>query len=279
MKKFPWLSKGKDKGEMKLGFIGAGNMGSAIIGGAVTSGIVKGSDVIVADRDSQKLDVLKAKYGISTTADNTACTACDIVFLCVKPNILADVITGIADKINTDTVFVSIAAGQSTEKIEKAFGNPSVKVVRVMPNTPALVGEGMSAVCANGNVTSDEVRAVLEILRSFGRAEVVSESLMDTVTAVSGSSPAYVFMFIEAMADAAVKGGMTRDMAYTFAAQSVLGSAKMVLETGMHPGALKDMVCSPGGTTIDAVAVLEDEGMRNAVIKAMEACIKKSKSM
>lgn len=263
---------------MKLGFIGAGNMGSAIIGGAVLSGVVKGTDITVSDRDVQKLDVLKEKYGVST-ADNAVCSTCDIVFLCVKPNVLADVIAGIKDNIGKETVFVSIAAGQSTEKIEKAFGNPAIKVVRVMPNTPALVGEGMSAVCANANVMEKEIQTVLEILRSFGRAEVVSESLMDTVTAVSGSSPAYVFMFIEAMADAAVKGGMTRDMAYTFAAQSVLGSAKMVLETGMHPGVLKDMVCSPGGTTIDAVAVLEDEGMRNAVIKAMEACIEKSKSM
>ena len=264
---------------MKLGFIGAGNMGSAIIGGAVAAGIVSGKDITVSDRDTAKLDILKEKYGVNAVTDNMICTACDIVFLCVKPNVLADVIKGIENYINHNVVFVSIAAGQSTEKIGNAFGNPYVKVVRVMPNTPALVGEGMSAVCANENVADSELETVLEILRSFGKAEVVSETLMDTVTAVSGSSPAYVFMFIEAMADAAVKGGMTRDMAYTFAAQSVLGSAKMVLETGIHPGALKDMVCSPGGTTIDAVAVLEKEGMRNAVMKAMEACIEKSKSM
>ena len=154
-----------------------------------------------------------------------------------------------------------------------------MKIVRVMPNTPALVGEGMSAVCTNSYVTADEKGAVLQILNSFGKAEIVSESIMDAVTAVSGSSPAYVYMFIEAMADAAVRGGMTRDLAYTFASQSVLGSAKMVLETGKHPGELKDMVCSPGGTTIDAVAVLEETGFRNSVMKAMDACIKKSKSM
>ena len=263
---------------MKLGFIGAGNMGSAIIGGAVASGIVKGSDITVSDRDADKLNALNEKYGVNM-ADNDTCAVCDIVFLCVKPNVLADVIAGIKDKACKETVFVSIAAGQSIEKIENAFEDRQVKVVRVMPNTPALVGEGMSAVCTNKNVSENDTENVLSILRSFGKAEVVSETLMDTVTAVSGSSPAYVFMFIEAMADAAVKGGMTRDMAYTFAAQSVLGSAKMVLETGTHPGALKDMVCSPGGTTIDAVAVLEKEGMRNAVIKAMDACIKKSKSM
>ena len=148
-----------------------------------------------------------------------------------------------------------------------------------MPNTPALVGEGMSAVCANENVTEEEMQTVLGIFNCLGKAQSVSENIMDAVTAVSGSSPAYVFMFIEAMADAAVRGGMSRDMAYTFAAQAVLGSAKMVLETKKHPAELKDMVCSPGGTTIDAVAVLEEEGMRNAVMKAMEACINKSKEM
>ena len=264
---------------MKLGFIGAGNMGSAIIGGAISAGVVNGDDIMVSDRDNAKLDALKEKYGVNVTKKNTDCLACDIVFLCVKPNILCDVIKEISKYADDETVFVSIAAGQSTEKIGELFDLYTVKVVRVMPNTPALVGEGMSAVSPNRFVTNDELGKVLDILRSFGKAEVVSESLMDTVTAVSGSSPAYVFMFIEAMADAAVKGGMTRDMAYTFAAQAVLGSAKMVLETGMHPGALKDMVCSPGGTTIDAVAVLENEGMRNAVMKAMDACIKKSKSM
>ena len=159
------------------------------------------------------------------------------------------------------------------------FDNPQAKIVRVMPNTPALVGEGMSAVCANENVTEEEMQTVLDIFNCLGKAQSVSENIMDAVTAVSGSSPAYVFMFIEAMADAAVRGGMSRDMAYTFAAQAVLGSAKMVLETKKHPAELKDMVCSPGGTTIDAVAVLEEEGMRNAVMKAMQACINKSKEM
>ena len=146
-----------------------------------------------------------------------------------------------------------------------------------MPNTPALVGEGMTGVCANDLVTEEELQLVLTLLKSFGRAEVVPEYLMDTVTGVSGSSPAYVFLFLEALADAAVAEGMPRKQAYEFAAQSVLGSAKMLLETGMHPGELKDMVCSPGGTTIEAVAVLEREKLRSAVIDATRACIWKSK--
>ena len=148
-----------------------------------------------------------------------------------------------------------------------------------MPNTPALVGEGMTGVCANDLVTEEELQLVLNLLKSFGRAEVVPEYLMDTVTGVSGSSPAYVFLFLEALADAAVAEGMPRKQAYEFAAQSVLGSAKMLLETGMHPGELKDMVCSPGGTTIEAVAVLERENLRSAVIDATRACIRKSKGV
>ena len=148
-----------------------------------------------------------------------------------------------------------------------------------MPNTPALVGEGMTGVCVNKLVTEEELEQVMVLLRSFGRAELIPEHLMDAVVGVSGSSPAYVFLFLEALADAAVAEGMPRKQAYEFAAQSVLGSAKMVLETGRHPGELKDMVCSPGGTTIEAVAVLEKEHMRSAVIEAARACVRKAKEI
>ena len=148
-----------------------------------------------------------------------------------------------------------------------------------MPNTPALVGEGCTGVCASDSVTKEELDQVLNLLQSFGVAQAVPERLMDAVVAVSGSSPAYVFLFIEAMADAAVAEGMPRNQAYTFAAQAVFGSAKMVLETGKHPGELKDMVCSPGGTTIDAVKVLEQKGFRAAVMDAMEACAEKSRNL
>ena len=163
--------------------------------------------------------------------------------------------------------------------LKEAFGRPELKLIRCMPNTPALVLEGCTGVCAEENVTEEDMEQVLALLRSFGIASVVPERLMDVVVGVSGSSPAYVFMFIEAMADEAVAAGMPRKQAYEFAAQSVLGSARMVLETGRHPGELKDMVCSPGGTTIQAVKVLEEKGMRAAVMDAMDACIEKSKSM
>ena len=262
---------------MKISFIGAGNMGSAIIGGVLKSGVASGCDITVSDKDESKLNELKEKYGVNTTLQNKDCLDTDILMLCVKPGVLYSVIKEIAFDVDINTVVVSIAAGQSIEKIADEFGKPEMKIARVMPNTPALVGEGMAAVCVNDNMEDAETKAVLDIFSSLGKAELVPQQLMDAVTAVSGSSPAYVFMFIEAMADAAVKGGMSRDMAYTFAAQSVLGSAKMVLDTKMHPAVLKDMVCSPGGTTIDAVAVLEEKGMRNAVMKAIEACIEKSK--
>ena len=148
-----------------------------------------------------------------------------------------------------------------------------------MPNTPALVGEGMAALTINENVSKEEADIVLNVFNSFGKGEIVPENLMDAVTAVSGSSPAYVFMMIEAMADAAVIGGMPRSQAYTFAAQAVMGSARMVLETGKHPGELKDMVCSPAGTTIDAVASLEKNGFRSSMIEAMVSCMNKSKEL
>ena len=198
--------------------------------------------------------------------------------LSVKPYLYADVIEEIRDTVKQDVVIVMIAAGQTIAVNEARFGR-NIKIVRAMPNTPALVGEGMAALCANSYVTGEEKNEVREIFESFGKAEFVAENMMDVVAGVSGSSPAYVYMFIEALADGAVLQGMPRQQAYTFAAQAVLGSARMVLETGMHPGALKDMVCSPGGTTIEAVASLEQDGLRAAVIRAVDVCTEKSKAM
>ncbi len=192
---------------------------------------------------------------------------------------MTEVIAEIKSVVKEHTLIVSIAAGKTIGYLREAFGRPECKLIRCMPNTPALVLAGCTGVCADDNVTEEELTQVLTLLRSFGTASVVSERLMDVVVGVSGSSPAYVFMFIEAMADEAVAAGMPRGQAYEFAAQSVLGSAKMVLETGRHPGELKDMVCSPGGTTIQAVKVLEEKGMRAAVMDAMEACIEKSKKL
>ncbi|MGO5075294.1 pyrroline-5-carboxylate reductase [Clostridium sporogenes] len=262
-----------------IGFIGAGNMGQAMVGGIVNSKLVVSENIILSDLNEKALAAANEKFGVRVTTDsNELAKEADILVLSVKPNLYPIVIKGIKDSVKKDVIVVTIAAGKALEDTENMFGK-RIKIVRVMPNTPALVGEGMAAICPNDLVSKGETEEVISIFESFGKAEIVGEKLMDSVTAVSGSSPAYVYMFIEAMADAAVLEGMPRDKAYKFAAQAVLGSAKMVLETGMHPGALKDMVCSPGGTTIEAVATLEKHGFRNAIIEAMRDCAIKSKEM
>lgn len=263
----------------KIGFIGTGNMGGAIIGGIIASSMVDSEDIIASDINENSLNGLKAKYAIETTISNVdAAEKADILFLSVKPNILPQVVAEIKDCIKEDIIIVSIAAGQSINTIEGLF-EKRIKLVRIMPNTPALVGEGMTAISSNDYVTKEEMEQVIKICNSFGKSEVIGEDLMDAVIGVSGSSPAYIYMFVEAMADAAVAEGLPRAQAYKFAAQTVLGSAKMILETGDHPGALKDMVCSPGGTTIEAVIELENRGLRSAVIQGVRSASKKSRMM
>lgn len=263
----------------KIGFIGGGNMGGAIIGGIMTAALIEKDALLVADLNEEILEKLSSQFSVATTKDNRAVAEqADILFLSVKPNIYQAVIEQIKDAVSADTLIVSIAAGQTIENIETMFGK-EIKLVRTMPNTPALVGEGMAALCPNRLVSVEELADVTEIFNCFGRCEVVPEQLMEAVIGVSGSSPAYVYMFIEALADAAVTAGMPRTQAYQFAAQSVLGSAKMVLESGLHPGELKDMVCSPGGTTIAAVAELERSGFRGSVIAGTLACIEKARQM
>lgn len=264
---------------MKIGFIGCGNMAQAMIGGVIKAGLVLPEEVIASDAYRPGLEGTKEKYNINITSDNKEVAKnAEMVVLAVKPQFYETVIKEITPVVNENTIIITIAPGQTLEKIKNLF-EKDIKVVRTMPNTPAMVGEGMTALCANSFLTSEDQEKVKEMIGGFGKAEYVPEYMMDAVVAVSGSSPAYVFMFIEALADGAVLLGMGRKEAYTFAAQTVLGSAKMVLETGMHPAELKDMVCSPGGTTIEAVQTLEEEGFRNAVLKAMIAVAEKSKKM
>lgn len=265
---------------MKIGFIGLGNMATAMIGGMLKKGLTKPEDVIGSAKTDSTKEKIKSKFKITIAIDNReAAKAADILFLAVKPVFFPEVIREIRDCVRAETLIVSIAAGKSLEELRGAFGRPELKIVRCMPNAPALVLEGCTGICAGEDVSGEELETVRKLMGSFGRASVVPERLMDAVIGVSGSSPAYVFLLIEAMADAAVAAGMPRQQAYEFAAQAVLGSAKMVLETGMHPGELKDMVCSPGGTTIEAVKVLEERGVRGAVMDAVEACVQKSRSM
>lgn len=264
---------------MKLGFIGTGNMAGAIMGGIIRKGLIAPDEIIGADIMEASREKVRAEHGIHVTADNReAAEKSDVLVLSVKPQFYAETIAEIRDCIREEQLIITIAPGKTLKWLEEQFAKP-VKIVRTMPNTPALVGEGMTAACPNALVTEEEKKYALEILGSFGKVEIVPEHLIDAVVAVSGSSPAYVFMFIEAMADAAVAEGMPRQQAYQFAAQAVYGSAKMVMDTGKHPGELKDMVCSPAGTTIEAVRVLEERGMRSAVIEAMRECAEVSRNL
>ncbi len=260
----------------KVGFIGCGNMASAIIGGLKKNADIAAGEIIVADALSGALEKAKSELGVDTGDNKIVAAASDILFLSVKPQYYEDVINEIKNVIPVNQVIITIAPGKTLKWLGERLGSDK-KIIRTMPNTPALVGEGITGVCKNENVTDEEFSYAMSLLSSFGMAEAIDETLMDVCVSVSGSSPAYVFMFIEAMADAAVADGMPRASAYKFAAQAVLGSAKMVLETGKHPGELKDMVCSPAGTTIEAVRVLEEKGFRSAVIEAMKACTKKAK--
>lgn len=265
--------------EKIIGFIGSGNMATAMIGGILNSKLVLPNNVMCSDISQERLEMLNKTYGVITTTNNCEIARkSDVLILAVKPQFYSTVISEIKNDVNDHAIIVVIAAGQKIEIIKKLF-EKDIKVVRAMPNTPALVGEGMAALCPCPMVLSDELDLICKIFNSFGKCEVISERLMDAVTAISGSSPAFIFMMIEAMADGAVLEGMPRNIAYKFVAQTFLGSAKMVLETGKHPGELKDMVTSPGGTTIEGVRVLEENKIRATIIDAVHETAEKSRKL
>lgn len=264
---------------MKIGIIGLGNMAGAVIGGMLKEGIVGSGDIIGSAATQATTDRVCSQYGIRTTLDNKeVAEAAEVLILAVKPQFLPDVIGEIRDIVKEETLVVTIAAGKTIGWYEEAFGR-KIRLVRCMPNTPAMVGAGFTAVCPSENVTEAETDCVLRLMGSFGRTCVIREALMDAFSAVAGCSPAFVFLFIEAMSDAGVAAGIPRAQAYEAAAQAVMGSAKLMLETGKHPGELKDMVCSPGGTTIQGVKTLEERGMRGAVMDAVGACVDRAKKL
>lgn len=263
----------------KIGFIGCGNMGRAMVGGLVNSGFSSPSNIIVSTRTEESAKLIQEKYNVNVTTNNEEVVKnSDVIFLAVKPNMYAKVIGELRKDLLQEKLIITIAAGITISDME-ALISDKARIIRTMPNTPALVGEGMSAICHNNNVLDEELKLVIDMYNSFGECVELEEKDFHGFIALCGSSPAYVFIFIEAMADAAVKLGIPRKKAYRMAAQSVLGSAKMVLDTEQHPGELKDMVCSPSGTTIDAVVELEKQGFRNSIIEAMIKCADKSKSM
>ncbi|MBQ4630895.1 MAG: pyrroline-5-carboxylate reductase [Clostridia bacterium] len=259
----------------KTGFIGAGNMGSTIISGMIESKKFDAKDILVCDKITN--DVLKG-YGVEYADFKRIVSECNFIVLAVKPANIFEVIDVL--KQNGDLsgkVFISIAAGVTLQKLSDSL--LTSKIVRVMPNLCLKAKEGMCVLAPAKDVNSDELEYAERIFSCSGKTAVIKEELIDSCTAINGSGPAYVFMFIEAMADAAVKHGIDRKTAYMLSAQTVLGSAALVLETGLHPAVLKDMVCSSGGTTIEAVQALENCGFRASVIEAVNACVEKANKM
>ncbi len=265
--------------DKKIAFLGAGNMAEALIKGLIVSGTAKPEHVLAADVSADRLEQLRKSYGIITHKTNSeAVLEAGIIILSVKPQVIEKVLAEIAPVVDDKKVVVSIAAGVPLARIEGAL-KKDARVVRVMPNTPALVLAGAAALAAGTNATIDDLSLCQSIFNSVGRSVVVEEKLMDAVTGLSGSGPAYVFMIIDALSDAGVKAGLPRQLALELAAQTVYGSAKMVLETKEHPGKLRDMVTSPGGTTIDGLHALEKGKLRATLMNAVEAATARSKEL
>lgn len=265
---------------LKLGFLGIGNMGSAILRGVLDAGYLLEEDIAVCRRNRRKLEELSDEFPGLTCTESALELAemCDVIILAVKPQYLGGILEEIRDELHGKAV-ISIAAGWTNSQLARALEGCQATYLRAMPNTPALVGEGMTALCEETTFDPDDFDFAKGIFDSVGRTVVLPERLFDGVIAISGSSPAYVFMMIEAMADAGVREGLPRSIAIEMAAQALLGSALMVLQSGTHPAALKDAVCSPAGTTIEAVEELERKGFRAAIMDAMKACADKSRRM
>ena len=263
-----------------LGFIGTGNMGGALVRAAC--GSVSPDQVFVTNRTQEKAQALAAELGCTVALDNQAIAEnADFIFLGVKPQMMADMLADIAPSLakrESRFILVSMAAGLSIEALQTMAGG-AYPVIRIMPNTPAAIGEGMILYTCGEGITKDEEKALLTAMAGAGKFSAIPEKLMDAGSAVAGCGPAFVDLFIEALADGGVACGLPRAQAMEFAAQMVMGSAKLVLEGGKHPGVLKDAVCSPGGTTIQGVRTLEKNGFRSAVMEAVIAACEKNKDL
>jgi len=264
--------------EKIIGFIGGGNMAEALIKGLLAGGL-PAADLTVAEPSEERRLFLADRYGVFATGENrTVAAGSDIVILAVKPQIAPAVLEEIGVDISPAKLLISIMAGIRTDTIEAACP-AGTRVVRVMPNTPALVMDAASAIAAGASATGDDVSLVRRIFELVGKGWLVDEKLMDAVTGLSGSGPAYVLTFIEALSDAGVKNGLPRDVAFGLAAQTVFGSAKLLLETREHPALLREKVTSPGGTTIAGLHVLEKEGFRGTIINAVDVATARSKEL
>jgi pyrroline-5-carboxylate reductase len=262
-----------------VGFLGAGNMGEALIKGLLAAKLVLADAIFATDVRPERLKELDRLYGIQVSSDNLELVrSADIVILAVKPQIMDAVATEIAPAVTRRKLLISIAAGVATEKIRTRLPRDS-RLIRVMPNAPALVLEGATAIAKADGLEPGDLDVAREIFGAVGRVVVLGEEMIDAVTGLSGSGPAYVAVVIESLADGGVRMGLDRATAMTLATQTVLGAAKLLLETGLHPGALKDMVSSPGGTTIAGIAALEEGGLRTTFIKAVERATQRSREL
>ncbi|MBL8952615.1 MAG: pyrroline-5-carboxylate reductase [Myxococcaceae bacterium] len=262
----------------RFAFLGAGNMAEALIKGLLRAGVKPGHIAATVRRAERKAELEKA-HGITATTDNVAAAKdAEVVVLCVKPQAMRKLLVQVAPVIDAHKLVISVAAGVPIAAIERKLGAGS-RVVRAMPNTPALVGLGATALSGGEHATAEDVAFAEELFKAVGITTVVDESLLDAVTGLSGSGPAYVFLMIEALSDAGVKVGLSRHVALKLAAQTVLGSARLLLETGAHPGHLKDQVTSPGGTAIAGLHTLEAGGLRTTLIDAVEAATKRAREL
>jgi pyrroline-5-carboxylate reductase len=259
----------------RLGFLGAGNMSGALIKGLLHGGFAK-ERILASDVKAERLEQLKAKHGIRTTTDNQALLReSDVIVLAVKPQGIDRVLTEIGPSIRADQLVVSVAAGVTLQGLEGRLAEKA-RVVRAMPNTPAMVQAGATAIAGGTHASEDDLRVARELFEAVGRVVVLDEAQLDAVTGLSGSGPAYIMVIIEALADGGVKVGLHRDTALLLAAQTVYGSAQLLLETGEHPGRLKDMVTSPGGTAIAGLHTLESGAVRKTLIDAVESATKRA---
>lgn len=265
----------------RVGFLGGGNMGEALIKGLVAANLVPSESIHVSDPRLERLRDLDRLYGVQLAPDNPKLVhEADVVILAVKPQIIVPVLREIAPALTRRKLLISLAAGVSTAQIRAALGkSKEVRLIRVMPNTPALVLEGVTAIAKADHLEADDLETAEEIFKAVGKVVVLDEVLLDAVTGLSGSGPAYIAVVIESLADGGVKVGLDRATAMTLATQTVLGAARLLLETGLHPGALKDMVSSPGGTSIAGIAALEDGGIRTTFIKAVERATERSREL
>jgi pyrroline-5-carboxylate reductase len=260
----------------RLGFLGAGNMAAAIIKGLLHGKVLPAERIVASDVKAERLEQLQHAHGIRTTTDNQALLReSDVVVLAVKPQVIDKVLTEVGSDVRPDQLVVSVAAGVPIEALEGRLPRGS-RVVRAMPNTPATVQAGATAIAGGTHSHDDDLRIARELFQAVGQVVVLDESLLDAVTGLSGSGPAYVMLIVEALADGGVKVGLHRDTALLLAAQTVFGSAKLLLETGEHPGRLKDMVTSPGGTAIAGLHTLESGALRKTLIDAVEAASRRS---